>query len=86
MKLAELGEQLEKMKEQLAEHNAEINFDKIARSQNLRIGDTVQHKTFGAGTVSSVRGKGDLQTVSVYFPGLGKKTLVAKVAKLVKLN
>ena len=86
VRLAALSDQIERMKEQLREHAAEADFDKVNRSQTLRIGDTVRHKTFGTGTVSSVRGSGDLQTVSVYFPGLGKKTLVAKVAKLVKLG
>lgn len=52
---------------------------------SYRSGDKVRHKSFGAGTVISVKGLGrDLQ-LDVAFPGLGIKTLSASAAPLEKL-
>ena len=91
-RLADLGSQLEKMERQLEERNVSVSFGRGGKSgdggntPSFFPGDTVRHKTFGVGTVAAVRGQGELQTVSVYFPGKGKKTLVAKIAKLEKVT
>lgn len=99
-KLGDLSSQIERMKVQLAKQDVEVDFGSIsedsekqdkmldkkqAKPSSLREGDVVRHTKFGTGTVTSRRGKGDLLTVTVYFPGVGKKTLVAKMAKLVKI-
>ncbi len=48
----------------------------------LRKGMKVNHKMFGNGTVESVAGVGDSQKVIVNFPGVGRKNLMAKFARL----
>jgi len=90
MTMGDLTSQLERMKAQLREKNVDIQFDKVAekpaRPSHLRPGDVVRHPTLGTGTISSVRGTGELQTVSVYFPGKGVKKLLTSKAKLEKMN
>lgn len=97
MKIGDLSQQIERMKQQLKDQqNVDVDFEgvgspaqeeKPARggSSSFKVGDVVRHKKFGTGTVTSKRGSGDKLTVIVYFPGIGKKTLVAKMAKLEKL-
>ena len=92
IKISDLPAQLQKIKNQLKDHNVDVNFGSLEGKPkkkspwSFRPGDTVRHNTFGIGTVSAVRGVGDKQTVTVYFPGKGKKTLVAKIAKLEKVT
>lgn len=90
MSLGSLASQLDRMKAQLAEQNVDVDFKSLAKkpkkSTQLKAGDVVKHKVFGTGTISSVRGTGELQTVSVYFPGQGVKKLIASKAKLEKLH
>jgi len=90
VKLDNLASQLERMKAQLKQQNVDVNFEtlspKPAKAVRLRPGDVVRHQKFGTGTISSVRGNGDLQTISVYFPGQGVKKLLASKAKLEKVH
>ncbi len=48
-------------------------------------GDRVRHPTFGEGIVTKSNGSGDDEQVTVIFPGLGEKKLIAGYAKLEKL-
>ena len=50
-----------------------------------QLGDTVKHAKFGRGMVISLAGKGEDLKVTVSFPNVGKKQLVAKLAKLEKV-
>jgi DNA helicase-2/ATP-dependent DNA helicase PcrA len=50
------------------------------RTGKLRPGSTVQHVKYGRGTVMRLEGSGDDAKVTVNFPGLGLKKLVAKYA------
>jgi DNA helicase-2/ATP-dependent DNA helicase PcrA len=50
------------------------------------MGDTVRHKQFGKGMVLSLSGSGDNLKVTVSFPNHGKKQLLAKIAKLEKVE
>lgn len=86
-KLGDLAGQIEKMKNKLAEKDVDVDFGKLEGGKNLRfkVGDVVKHPKFGQGTISASRGSGEKQTVTIYFPGVGKKTLVAKMAKLEKV-
>ncbi len=71
-----------------AELTYEEEPEELARRQKVtrfKIGDVVRHPSFGTGTVTGSRGSGDQLTLVIYFPGIGKKTLVAKMAKLEKL-
>ena len=49
------------------------------------LGDKVEHGKFGQGVVVSVKGEGADAEISVAFPNIGIKTLVAKYAPLKKL-
>ncbi|MFZ5642110.1 MAG: DNA helicase PcrA [Bacillota bacterium] len=48
-------------------------------------GDSVRHKKWGVGTILSVRGKGETAELSIDFPGLGTKILMARYAPLEKV-
>ena len=48
-------------------------------------GDRVRHSSFGDGIVTRSSGAGDDEQVSVIFPGLGEKKLIAGYARLEKL-
>jgi DNA helicase-2/ATP-dependent DNA helicase PcrA len=50
------------------------------------LGDTVKHKTFGLGMVIALMGSGEDLKVTVSFPNYGKKMLLAKLAKLEKIE
>jgi DNA helicase-2/ATP-dependent DNA helicase PcrA len=48
----------------------------------MRPGRIVRHRVFGRGKVLSVAGRGENMKIEVHFTGVGKKTLLAKFAKL----
>ena len=48
----------------------------------LRKGSRVRHPTLGVGQVFRIEGSGDQMRLTVYFQGSGRRTLVAKYAKL----
>jgi DNA helicase-2/ATP-dependent DNA helicase PcrA len=50
------------------------------------LGDTVRHKQFGKGMVLALNGAGENLKVTVSFPNHGKKQLLAKIAKLEKVE
>ena len=51
-----------------------------------QLGDTVKHKKFGKGMVIGMAGSGEDLKVTVSFPNHGKKQLIAKIAKLEKID
>lgn len=51
-------------------------------SVEYRSGDLVEHRKWGRGTVVSVKGRGENAELSIEFPGLGVKTLLARYAPL----
>lgn len=51
----------------------------------LTLGDKVEHGKFGQGVIVSVKGEGEDAELSVAFPGVGIKSLIAKYAPLKKL-
>ncbi len=56
-----------------------------AESIGLKIGDDVEHPTFGEGVIVEVRGEGDRAEATVRFPGVGTKHLSLAWAPLKKL-
>jgi len=80
----DLSDQVSRMRTLLEKKGFEVDFSEVVE-QRLRAGDVVQHAKFGTGTVRMVRGSGDQETVTVYFPGVGKKVLVSRMAKLKKV-
>lgn len=54
----------------------------VAAPVEYRSGDRVLHRKFGPGTVVDVRGRGENAEISIEFPGLGVKTLLARYAPL----
>ena len=54
-------------------------------SETFKIGQKVKHAVFGTGTVLSAEGTGDDANVTVAFPNLGVKKLVAGYARLEKV-
>ncbi|MDH4100537.1 MAG: DNA helicase PcrA [Nitrospirota bacterium] len=49
------------------------------------IGSSVRHSKWGAGKVKAISGTGEMAKMTVYFLGVGEKTLVQKYANLTKL-
>jgi len=94
VKIGELGGQLQRMEAQLKQRNVDVDFSAVrgvappsdaSGLTRFRRGDQVRHFKFGAGKVLEVSGPIDKQTLTVYFPGVGRKTLDALMAKLEKL-
>ncbi|MFA7467161.1 MAG: DNA helicase PcrA [Desulfotomaculaceae bacterium] len=56
----------------------------LATGIELQSGDQVEHRKWGRGTVVNVKGQGEKAEISIDFPGLGVKTLLARYAPLVK--
>jgi DNA helicase-2/ATP-dependent DNA helicase PcrA len=56
--------------------------DAPASEKGLRKGSRVLHATLGEGQVFRIDGTGDQKKLTVYFQGSGRRTLVAKYAKL----
>jgi DNA helicase-2/ATP-dependent DNA helicase PcrA len=48
----------------------------------FRVGEWVRHANFGEGQVTAVQGSGDDALVTVLFRKVGKKTLMAGMARL----
>jgi hypothetical protein len=61
-------------------------WDEEAAAIPFRLGDTVKHKKFGRGMVIALTGSAEDLKVTVSFPNHGKKQLLAKLAKLVKID
>jgi len=85
----DLSDQVARMKAQLAEKEVDVDFGLLEKKPSgavsLRAGDVVRHAKFGQGTVQRTNGVGEKMSVVVYFPGVGRKTLMAKMAKLEKV-
>lgn len=56
-----------------------------ARADSFRPGDRVRHRTFGLGSVVHVQGSGPAMKITVDFHLAGTKTLVQRIAKLVRV-
>ncbi len=56
-----------------------------AGAGNFTLGDKVLHGKWGQGVIVSIKGKDEEAEISVAFPGLGIKTLIAKYAPLKKV-
>lgn len=54
-------------------------------SDGYNIGDKVEHKKFGEGTVVGTKGEGESLQIDVAFKGFGIKTLVARFAPIKKI-
>ncbi len=54
-------------------------------SLDFKVGDRVQHKTFGDGLILSAKAVGGDMVLEIAFDDVGTKKVMAKVAKLVKL-
>ena len=52
--------------------------------KTLTIDDQVNHKTFGRGTVRSVKGHEDSAKLTIEFKGKISKMIISKYVKLVK--
>lgn len=48
----------------------------------LKVGYNVEHNRFGKGKITALEGNGADQKATVFFPRVGKKTLILKYAKL----
>ncbi|MEI6578734.1 MAG: ATP-dependent DNA helicase PcrA, partial [Eubacteriales bacterium] len=58
--------------------------EKVTKSEEYKIGDTVIHKTFGVGVVLSVQNVGNDTLIEIAFEKTGTKKLMANFAKLEK--
>ena len=55
-------------------------------AENWSVGDRVEHKTFGQGTITHILGSGKKTNVAVEFSGLGRKILDPTLSPMVKVN
>lgn len=67
-------------------HKKREVIEEIAEPDLYSVGDKVTHPKWGQGAVVSVKGAGGDAQISVAFPEMGIKTLVAKYAPLKKVN
>jgi len=74
---AALGQERWPSVEQRADEGTRVVYE-----DGLRIGARVRHQSFGVGTVVAIEGRGEQQKVTVMFPRVGRKKLVAKFAGL----
>lgn len=58
----------------------------IAEPEELKVGDTVEHRKFGVGTVSSIEEEGGDYKIDIKFEQFGVKRLIAAYAKLKKIG
>ncbi|NEO99197.1 MAG: DNA helicase PcrA [Symploca sp. SIO2E9] len=59
--------------------------NQTANSQELQVGESVIHDTFGTGEITYIFGSGNKISIAVKFPGLGQKILDPKRTKLVRI-
>ncbi len=52
----------------------------------LRVGDDVEHPSFGEGVILEIRGQGERAEATIRFPGVGTKHLSLAWAPLRKLS
>lgn len=64
---------------------AAISYSPKAEAGTFVLGDKVAHGKWGEGVIVSVKGEGPDAEISVAFPGIGIKSLVAKYAPLKKV-
>ena len=67
------------------------DFESVSNSKptsnvNWQVGDKVMHKSFGAGEITHVFGRGSKVSVAIKFPGLGQKIIDPRVAQLQKME
>ncbi|MBD2185775.1 DNA helicase PcrA [Aerosakkonema funiforme] len=53
--------------------------------QDWKVGDRIVHKSFGIGQITHILGSGEKMTVAVNFPGVGRKIVDPRIAKLQKV-
>ena len=81
----ELLDTIERLQQRLSRASRkETKHDKIPAfdSAKFKRGDMVNHSKFGDGIVESCEGKGENETVTLFFRGYGMKKLLVKFAKL----
>ncbi|MGX7106548.1 DNA helicase PcrA [Hutsoniella sourekii] len=62
-----------------------LSKNKTANAESWTVGDKVDHKAWGEGTIVQISGEGDNQTLSIAFPDQGIKELLASFAPIRKL-
>lgn len=65
--------------------NGKVDKKPAGTSEKFNLGDKVEHGKWGQGVIVSVKGDGGDAEISVAFPGLGIKTLIARYAPLMKI-
>jgi len=69
--------------------NDDYNYSQVAQpsilTEKYKLGDNVQHSNFGLGVVTGMKGEGDMKQITVRFNSVGKKSLMLKYAKLIKV-
>ena len=63
-------------------HSHSSTFEERSIGSEWKIGQFVQHRTFGKGKIVSVEGNGDSAKISIIFHGNIRKKLIAKYANL----
>jgi len=61
-------------------------YSQIPEDNSFRIGERVSHSHFGEGKIIAIFGSGESTKLTIDFPSVGRKQLMAQFAKLEKLN
>ncbi len=74
-----------KGKPSLFSHSEKDLFSEAKSGTSFNVGDKVEHTKWGQGVVVSIKGQGEEAEISVAFPDMGIKNLIAKYAPIKKL-
>ncbi len=61
------------------------SYSQLAEDDSFRIGERVRHAHFGEGKIIAINGSGQSMKITVEFPSVGRKQLMAAFAKLQKI-
>jgi DNA helicase-2/ATP-dependent DNA helicase PcrA len=72
---------------QIDDFSSDDNYSQLPETVGgLRIGDVVQHGSFGIGKILDISGVGENQKITVHFSTVGRKQLLLKYARLEKME
>lgn len=86
IRVGDLGAQLSRIEHQLANKNINVQFKDDLKQPRYRIGDIVEHQTFGSGRIVAFSGRAPAVKVSIQFVGLGTKRFFLDRVPLKKIE
>jgi DNA helicase-2/ATP-dependent DNA helicase PcrA len=72
-------------KQYFSDEPKNYSYSQLAEDDVFRIGERVRHAHFGEGKIIAINGTGQMMKITVEFPSVGRKQLMAAFAKLQKI-